>query len=63
MFKILKSLFKDNSEHRCQVCGEIYIGKSSFTSSEMCSYSHENDTPEQEAIYPKELRKVFHKRK
>lgn len=63
MFKFLKLLFKDKAEHRCQVCGEIYIGKDSFTSSEICTYSHENDTPEQESRYPKTLRKEFKKRK
>lgn len=63
MFKFLKLLFKDKIEHRCQVCGEIYIGKDSFTSSEICTYSHENDSPEQESRYPKTLRKEFQKRK
>lgn len=63
MFKFLKSLFEDKTEHRCQICGEIYIGESSFTSSESCTYSHENDTPEQESRYPKTLRKEFQKRK
>lgn len=63
MFKFLKSLFEDKTEHRCQVCGEIYIGKDSFTSSENCTYSHENDTQEQESRYPKTLRKEFQKRK
>ena len=50
MFKFLKSLFEDKTEHRCQVCGEIYIGKDSFTSSEICTYSHETDTTEQENV-------------
>jgi len=63
MFKFLKSLFEDKTEHRCQVCGEIYIGKDSFTSSEICTYSHETDTTEQESRYPKTLRKEFQKRK
>lgn len=63
MLKLLKSLFENKKEHRCQLCGEIYTGVGSFTSSESCTYSHENDTLEQELRYPKNLRKIFHERK